>query len=52
MECNREERTETQQKGIKMDRQILLNRKRAGFGRISGMEIGDNVRSVSKFIGG
>ena len=32
--------------------QILLNRKRAGFGRIFGMEIGDNVRSVSKFIGG
>ena len=30
----------------------LLNGKRAGFGRIFGMEIGDNVRSVSKFIGG
>ena len=35
-----------------MDRQILLNRKRAGFGRIFGMEIGDNVGSVSKFVGG
>ena len=30
----------------------LLNGKRAGFGRIFGMEIGDNVRGVSKFIGG
>ena len=47
----RKGRTETQQKGIKIDRQILLNRKRAGFGRIFGMEIGDNVGSVSKFVG-
>ena len=29
----------------------LLNRKRARFGRIFGMEIGDNVRSMSKFVG-
>ena len=35
-----------------MDGQILLNGKSAGFGRIFGMEIGDNVRSVSKFVGG
>ena len=34
-----------------MDRQILLNGKRARFGRIFGMEIGDNVGSVSKFVG-
>ena len=47
----RKGRMETQQKGIKMDGQIL-NGKRAGFGRIFGMEIGDNVRSVSKFVGG
>ena len=30
----------------------LLNRKRAGFGRIFGIEIGDNVGSMSKFVGG
>ena len=35
-----------------MDRQILLNRGRAGFGRIFGMEVRNNVGSVSKFIGG
>ena len=35
-----------------MDGQILLNRERARFGRIFGMEIRDNVGSVSKFIGG
>ena len=29
----------------------LLNRERAGFGRIFGMEIGDNVGSMSKFVG-
>ena len=41
---------ETQRKGIRMEGQILLNGKKAGFGRIFGMETGDNVRSVSKFI--
>ena len=30
----------------------LLNGKRARFGRIFGMEIGDNVGSMSKFVGG
>ena len=30
----------------------LLNGKRAGFGRIFGMEIGDNVGSMNKFVGG
>ena len=34
-----------------MDGQILLNGKRARMGRIFGMEIGDNVRSMSKFVG-
>ena len=41
-----------QWKGIKNGWTDLLNRKRAGFGRIFGMEIGDNVGSMSKFIGG
>ena len=52
MECNREERMETQWKGIKMDGQILLNRKRVRFGRVFGMEIRNNIRSMSKFVGG
>ena len=36
----------------KNGRMDLLNRERAGFGRIFVMEIGDNVRSMSKFVGG
>ena len=40
-----------QQKGIKNGQTDLLNGKRARFGRIFGMEIRDNVRSVSKFVG-
>ena len=52
MEMQRKGRTETQRKGIRMDGWILLNRKRARFGRIFGMKIGDNVGSVSKFVGG
>ena len=50
MECN--EKEGWNQKRIKIDRQILLNRKRARFGRIFGMEIRNNVGSMSKFIGG
>ena len=47
----RKGKTEKQRKGIKNGWTDLLNRKRAGFGRIFGMEIGDNVRSMSKFVG-
>ena len=36
----------------KEKRTDLLNGNWAGFGRIFGMEIGDNVGSVCKFIGG
>ena len=35
----------------KNGRTDLLNRKRAGFGRIFVMEIRDNVGSMSKFVG-
>ena len=49
--CKEKQKDGKQWKGIKMDGQILLNGKRAGFGRIFGMEIGDNVGSMSKFIG-
>ena len=47
----RKQKDGKQWKGIKMDGQILLNGKWAGFGRIFGMEIGDNVGSMSKFVG-
>ena len=36
----------------KNGRTDLLNGERARFGRIFGMEIGDNVGSMSKFVGG
>ena len=36
----------------KNGRTDLLNGEGAGFGRIFGMEIGDNVGSMSKFVGG
>ena len=52
MEMQRKGRMETQWKGIKMDRQILLNGKRARFGRVFGMEIRNNIGSMSKFVGG
>ena len=40
-----------QQKGIKWTDRFSLNGKSAGFGRIFGMEIRDNVGSMSKFVG-
>ena len=48
----RKGKTEKQWKEIKNGQMDLLNGERAGFGRIFGMEIGDNVGSMNKLVGG
>ena len=48
--CKENRRMETTERN-RNGQTYLLNGKRARFGRILGMEIGDNVGSVSKFVG-